>query len=565
MSKHRKSKVKKKELIGKAAACCLTASLVTGAFAVYANALSFETEIPVAGMSLTLNNYYIKNEDGVNSQIARLSNPIVGSVGDGTATLILDENQTTGEPQSSEEETSTQEETSIQEESTNPEELGSSDEPLENPSETTETTESQDETTSVQEQTAQTLDSEPSTTSETETSAETKSIYDTIAVSRCYDYVNVRSMPSTDGEILGKIYDGCAATILEVEGDWYKIESGSVEGYIKAEYFVTGAEAEALAEKLANKIATVNTTTLRVRASADINSDCVTFVPLGEEFMIMEEENGWGRIEIDASTNGWVSMEFLDVRVEFDTAVSIEEEEAKIAEQEAAKKRADEARIHAEEEAQAARQRAEEARKREEESKRAAQATTIVETTTAETTTAAETEQVTEAQMPQGAEETQPQTEVQTEPETEAITEPETTQAETEAQTQAPEIADNNANAALREAIVTYALQFVGNPYVYGGNSLTNGTDCSGFVKLIYQEFGYSLTRRASLQYNEGRRISVDELKPGDLIFYGNGEVDHVTMYIGNGQVVHASTARTGIKISSMNYRSIYGAVSIID
>lgn len=565
MSKHRKSKVKKKELIGKAAACCLTASLVTGAFAVYANALSFETEIPVAGMSLTLNNYYIKNEDGVNSQIARLSNPIVGSVGDGTATLILDENQTTGEPQSSEEETSTQEETSIQEESTNPEELGSYDEPLENPSETTETTESQDETTSVQEQTAQTLDSEPSTTSETETSAETKSIYDTIAVSRCYDYVNVRSMPSTDGEILGKIYDGCAATILEVEGDWYKIESGSVEGYIKAEYFVTGAEAEALAEKLANKIATVNTTTLRVRASADINSDCVTFVPLGEEFMIMEEENGWGRIEIDASTNGWVSMEFLDVRVEFDTAVSIEEEEAKIAEQEAAKKRADEARIHAEEEAQAARQRAEEARKREEESKRAAQATTIVETTTAETTTAAETEQVTEAQMPQGAEETQPQTEVQTEPETEAITEPETTQAETEAQTQAPEIADNNANAALREAIVTYALQFVGNPYVYGGNSLTNGTDCSGFVKLIYQEFGYSLTRRASLQYNEGRRISVDELKPGDLIFYGNGEVDHVTMYIGNGQVVHASTARTGIKISSMNYRSIYGAVSIID
>lgn len=565
MSKHRKSKVKKKELIGKAAACCLTASLVTGAFAVYANALSFETEIPVAGMSLTLNNYYIKNEDGVNSQIARLSNPIVGSVGDGTATLILDENQTTGEPQSSEEETSTQEETSIQEESTNPEELGSSDEPLENPSETTETTESQDETTSVQEQTAQTLDSEPSTTSETETSAETKSIYDTIAVSRCYDYVNVRSMPSTDGEILGKIYDGCAATILEVEGDWYKIESGSVEGYIKAEYFVTGAEAEALAEKLANKIATVNTTTLRVRASADINSDCVTFVPLGEEFMIMEEENGWGRIEIDASTNGWVSMEFLDVRVEFDTAVSIEEEEAKIAEQEAAKKRADEARIHAEEEAQAARQRAEESRKREEESKKAAQATTIVETTTAEATTAAETEQVTEAQMPQGAEETQPQTEVQAEPETEAITEPETTQAETEAQTQAPEIADSNANAALREAIVTYALQFVGNPYVYGGNSLTNGTDCSGFVKLIYQEFGYSLTRRASLQYNEGRRISVDELKPGDLIFYGNGEVDHVTMYIGNGQVVHASTARTGIKISSMNYRSIYGAVSIID
>ncbi len=251
-------------------------------------------------------------------------------------------------------------------------------------------------------------------------------------------------------------------------------------------------------------------------------------------------------------------MEFLDIRVEFDTAISIEEEQAKIAEQEAAKERAEEARRRAEEEAEAAKRRAEEARRREEESRKAAQATTtIAETTTAETTVP-ETEEVETSQIL----ETQPETEAVTEP----VTEPETTTPpETEAQTQAPEISDNDANAALRDAIVAYALQFEGNPYVYGGNSLTTGTDCSGFVKLIYQEFGYNLTRRASLQYNEGRRISVDELKPGDLIFYGSGEVDHVTMYIGNGQVIHASTARTGIKISSMNYRSIYGAVSIID
>lgn len=342
MNKYKKSKSKKKELIGKTAACCLTVSLVTGAFAVYADAISFEKETPVAGMSLTLNNYYIKNEGRMNNQIVGLNNPIVGTSGDDIATLIVErESQTEEETQTTEEIQTSSEETTSNEESTIGETESSEGE-----------SESQSETINEIESTSVQLDQIPDTISETEapTEAET-SIYDTIAVSRCFDYVNVRSIPSTDGEILGKIYDGCAATILETEGDWYKIESGSVKGYIKAEYFVTGSEAEALAEELADKIATVNTTTLRVRASADIESDCVTLVPLGEEFMIMEEENGWAKIEIDASTNGWVSMEFLDIRVEFDTAISIEEEQAKIAEQEAAKERAEEARRRAEEEA----------------------------------------------------------------------------------------------------------------------------------------------------------------------------------------------------------------------
>ncbi|MBO5278114.1 MAG: SH3 domain-containing protein [Lachnospiraceae bacterium] len=333
-----------------------------------------------------------------------------------------------------------------------------------------------------------------------------ESEYENVAVSRCNDYVNVRSMPSTDGEIVGKIYDGCAATILERVGDWYKIESGSVEGYIKAEYFVTGEAAEALVDELAVKIGTVNTTTLFVRAGADINSDRITMVPLGEEFEIIDEENGWAKIEVDASASGWVSMDYLDIRVEFDVAISIEEEQRKIEEQEAAKRKAEED-LRAYQAAQAAQAEAERAAK--------------------------------EAQV-QAAQ-----------------------------QSVVSSIPANSSNAALREAIVSYALQFVGNPYVYGGNSLTNGTDCSGFVNLVYKEFGYSLTRRASLQYNDGRRISVDELQPGDLIFYPEpydpNEIGHVAMYIGNGQVVHASTASTGIKISSYNYRTIYGCVSIID
>lgn len=116
----------------------------------------------------------------------------------------------------------------------------------------------------------------------------------------------------------------------------------------------------------------------------------------------------------------------------------------------------------------------------------------------------------------------------------------------------------------LRVEMVEFAQQFVGCPYVYGGNSLTNGTDCSGFTNLIYAHFGISIPRTATTQYNFGTKISVSELKPGDLIIYGESQIEHVAMYIGNGQIVHASNERTGIKYSQMYYRNIIGCVRMI-
>lgn len=116
----------------------------------------------------------------------------------------------------------------------------------------------------------------------------------------------------------------------------------------------------------------------------------------------------------------------------------------------------------------------------------------------------------------------------------------------------------------LRVEMVQFAQQFVGCPYVYGGNSLTNGTDCSGFTNLIYAHFGISIPRTATTQYNFGTKISVSELKPGDLIIYGESQIEHVAMYIGGGQIVHASNERTGIKYSQMYYRNIIGCVRII-
>ena len=114
----------------------------------------------------------------------------------------------------------------------------------------------------------------------------------------------------------------------------------------------------------------------------------------------------------------------------------------------------------------------------------------------------------------------------------------------------------NDTSPVSDNAVVSYALQFKGNPYVYGGTSLTNGADCSGFVQSVYKHFGVSLPRTASAQAGAGRYVSWGELQPGDLVFYsGNGgkSVTHVAIYIGNSQIIHASTPSGGIKVSSVN------------
>lgn len=116
-----------------------------------------------------------------------------------------------------------------------------------------------------------------------------------------------------------------------------------------------------------------------------------------------------------------------------------------------------------------------------------------------------------------------------------------------------------------RQNLVNFALQFVGGPYRAGGNDPHTGADCSGFVKYVMQNgAGISMNRSSGSQATQGRSISSSEMQPGDLIFYGSGSgINHVAMYIGNGQIVHASTYRTGIKVSNWNYRSPVKIVSM--
>lgn len=118
---------------------------------------------------------------------------------------------------------------------------------------------------------------------------------------------------------------------------------------------------------------------------------------------------------------------------------------------------------------------------------------------------------------------------------------------------------------ASRSAIVAYAKQYVGNPYVYGGTSLTNGADCSGFVMRVYEKFGISTGRNTRQQANNGREISVSEVQPGDLLFYGSGgEISHVGIYMGDNKIVHAANKNLGITIGRSDYRTPIKAVTFL-
>lgn len=334
-----------------------------------------------------------------------------------------------------------------------------------------------------------------------------KSEYEDIAIAQVSNYVNLRSAPSEEGEILGKLYNNSAATIIATEGDWYKIKSGTVDGYVKAEFVVTGADAEKLAEEVGHRTATVNTETLKVRNDAGLDASVQTLIPIGESYDVVEELDGWVKIAVDTDIEGYVSSEYVDLETEFVEAESIEEEKARLAEEERLRKEAEEAAKKADEAA---------AKKK---AKSESKSTESAGSSSSESSSSA---------------------------------------ASTAPAVSAPA-------SGTRAAIVNYALQFVGNPYVAGGTSLTNGADCSGFTYSVFADCGISIPRDSRSQAAGGTPVDLSAIQPGDLLFYSNGStINHVALYIGNGQVVHASTAKTGIKISAYNYRTPCKAVTYI-
>lgn len=405
-----------------------------------------------------------------------------------------------------------------------------------------------------------------------------RSAYENVAISQVSEYVNVRTQPNTTSEVVGKIYNNCAATILASVngegGEWYQIQSGSVNGYIKAQYFITGSQAEAKAKSVGKEYATVSgTPTLRLRESPDLESKTLTLLAEGANYVVLEETGDFVKLAVDSDLEGYVFKDYIKTSVEFEKAVSLAEEQAKAADEAKRKKDADDAI-----------KQLEEAKKQE--SKKKAEA---AKETTAAPTTAAATQATTAAQKPiedNNAAQTiaanpagdgnssnisAPPTEAPKST-TAAETTKETTAKETTASKgpvgpggdssdSSPEV-----TTATRNAIVAYAKQFLGNPYVYGGTSLTNGADCSGFTMQIYAHFGISTGRSSRDQAAKGREISVSAVQPGDLLFYASGNyINHVAMYIGGGQVIHASTPTSGITTAPSNYRTPCKAVTFLD
>ena len=334
---------------------------------------------------------------------------------------------------------------------------------------------------------------------------QTASEFADIAVAQVNHYVNVRQEPDTESEILGKLYDKSAATVLETTEDgWYRITSGNVNGYVKAEYVVVGDEE--LARSVGTRLATVTTTTLFVRTEPTTEAKVLTMLPDGDDVVVTDESTeGWAKVST-AEGDGYVALDYVTLSTEYIHAESKAEEEARLAREEA--------------ERQAAARAAEEARKaREAEAARAA----------------AEQEAARKAAEKQ---------------------EVKKSGAGSSAGSSSGSSAGQSAQTASSngQAVVDYARQFLGNPYVYGGNSLTNGTDCSGFVKGVYAAFGINLPRTSSEQRSVGYAVSLSEIQPGDIVCYSG----HVGIYAGNNTLIHASNEKTGITLTSpVTYRSV--------
>ena len=275
--------------------------------------------------------------------------------------------------------------------------------------------------------------------------------YTNLGIAQADGNINVREVPGTEAEIVGKLPNNAGCEIIGTDGEWTQIESGKVKGYVKSEYLLTGEAAIAKAQEVKQTVATVTTTTLYVRDEANTDSHVITMMPEGEELEVLEVLDGWVKINVD-SDEGYVSSDYVSIATELPKAQTM-----------------------------------------------------------------------TEVRYGQGV-------------------------------------------SDVRVSLVSYATQFVGNPYVWGGTSLTRGADCSGFVLSVFANYGISLPHSSKAQANCGTKIAASDAQPGDLFFYGNGSsINHVAIYIGGGRVVHARSPKSGIKISGAYYRTPVKVVRVIN
>ncbi len=427
--------------------------------------------------------------------------------------------------------------------------------------------------------------------------------YTNMGLIRVEGYLNVREAPGSEGKIIGKLMENSACEILDTEGEWAHITSGGIEGYINAQYLLTGDEAKEAARPYVVERAIIRADKLNIRSEPNGDADNVVGQALqNERYEVIAQENGWVQI-----AEGYISADYVEIRLalnearkldlrtmalnqydhlvisKVDNYLNVREEpksDGKIIGKMTSKAAGEiletldgwykirsgniTGYITADPQYTTTGQEARDI------ALETASLMAIVNTDMLNVRKEPSTESSIWTQI--SKEERYPvlqqldgwvQIEMDTEDSDNAFISTRDNNVEVryalaEAIKFSPLEEAAQAAASRRTQLVNFALQYVGNPYVWGGTSLTNGIDCSGFTMQVMKQFGVSLPHYSGSQAKMGKAVTSSEMRPGDLIFYANsgGTVNHVAIYIGNGQIVHAASRRSGIKISTWNYRT---------
>lgn len=459
-----------------------------------------------------------------------------------------------------------------------------------------------------------------------------------LAFAQCEEYINIRTAPSTDSEVVGKIYNNGSVTILRQVGDWYEVESGNAVGYVLASYFAIGEHADQIADEVAYNVATVYPEALVIRSAPSEDAESIGMAYSSDELEVVAYEGDWMKVALGGGVYGYVNAYYVSYDTYYATAETLEEEQARLDQEWLDYLAAEEAKKQAEEQAwldylaqqEAEQKAAEEAwleainQQQSQNSSSSSSSTGSVSDAQAAADAAYQEYLAAQAEADAATQQADEQLVYST-----AAIAQEKYQKFLELQAIADQVAAGNAGStssdntytddsytddmytddsytdntytddssdevyddyyddsteddvyydesaddeyyedsvyeedssssySLGQQIVDYATQFVGNPYVWGGTSLTNGADCSGFVQSVFANFGIGLPRTAASQAGSGTAVDLGSIQAGDLLFYyGDGYINHVTLYMGNGQVVHASNSNTGIIISDYGYRT---------
>lgn len=393
-----------------------------------------------------------------------------------------------------------------------------------------------------------------------------------LAFAKCEEYINVRTEANTNSEIVAVLYNNHAATIVKVlNNGWYKIKSGNIKGYVNSEFIITGDEAKLIADEVGYQVAIVKSDSLNVRTEPNEKSEVICSVEKNDELEVIEVKNNWISVVIDSSIYGFVSLDYCDLKTYYPIAIPIEELEltdiTNVSENESnhvypnyipspVHVNVIKNDIENEEELISINENIAYATCNEE------MISDVYEDIANDVLYDNYMEDCTDLYDYEYQDEYY---DYYNDYYAEYIDDSYHNYYIEDSYVDYSDFSQNyipGESGVDGQAIVDYALQFVGNPYVCGGTSLTNGADCSGFTQSVYNAYGIDINRVAADQATGGMSVGLDDIQAGDLLFYSDDSgISHVAIYAGGGSIVHAATEEQGIVVGDAFYDTPVSAV----